>query len=359
MTSERKFSHLEICRDRDVGSKKETTHLEDVSFIHDAAPEIALEDVDLSCKLFGKSISAPLLISAMTGGHPQTRQINENLAFAASKLRLGMCVGSQRAALEDPSQEGTFKVVREVSKDILIIANIGAAQLLAPNGNDAGMRAVDMLDADALAVHLNPLQELVQPGGQSNYKGVVKAIRSLVKVLSVPVVVKETGCGISKEVAGRLLEAGAAAIDVAGVGGTSWSAVEHYNACSVGDELKAGAAETFWDWGLPTAMSICEVASLKGRFTIIASGGIKTGLDVAKSLALGADAAGIARPLLVPAFIGGKEVEARLARIIYEMEVAAMLVGAKSVVDLKKVKVVINGKLLEWLKERKIRPGRL
>jgi isopentenyl-diphosphate delta-isomerase len=359
MTSERKFSHLEICRDRDVGSKKETTHLEDVSFIHDAAPEIALEDVDLSCKLFGKSISAPLLISAMTGGHPQTRQINENLAFAASKLRLGMCVGSQRAALEDPSQEGTFKVVREVSKDILIIANIGAAQLLAPNGNDAGMRAVDMLDADALAVHLNPLQELVQPGGQSNYRGVVKAITSLVIVLSVPVVVKETGCGISKEVAGRLLEAGAAAIDVAGVGGTSWSAVEHYNACSVGDELKAGAAETFWDWGLPTAMSICEVASLKGRFTIIASGGIKTGLDVAKSLALGADAAGIARPLLVPAFAGGKEVEARLARIIYEMEVAAMLVGAKSVVDLKKAKVVINGKLLEWLKERKIRPGRL
>jgi isopentenyl-diphosphate delta-isomerase len=358
MTSERKFSHLEICRDRDVGSRKETTHLEDAFFIHNAAPEIALEDVNLTCKLFGKFISAPLLISAMTGGHPQTRRINENLASAASELRLGMCVGSQRAALENPALEGTFNVVREVSRDILIIANIGAAQLLAPNGNTAGVRAVEMVDADALAVHLNPLQELVQPGGDSNYKGVLNAIKSLTKAVSVPVVVKETGCGISRDVASRLLDAGVAAIDVAGVGGTSWSAVEHYNACSQGDELKAGIAETFWDWGIPTAMSICEVASLSGRFTLIASGGIKSGLDVAKSLALGADAAGIARPLLVPAFVGGKEVRTRLERVIRELRVAAMLVGAKRVADLKKSEVVISGKLAEWLKARKIRPGR-
>jgi len=178
MTSERKLSHLEICRDRDVGSRGETTHLEDVHFVHNAAPEIALGDVDLECRLFGKPLSAPLLISAMTGGHAQTKRINENLAFAASELRLGMCVGSQRAALEDPALEGTFKVVRDVSKDILVIANIGAAQLLAPHGERAGIRAVEMLEADALAVHLNPLQELVQPGGDSDYRGVVSAIKS-------------------------------------------------------------------------------------------------------------------------------------------------------------------------------------
>lgn len=358
MTSERKFSHLEICRERDVGSRRETTHLEDVSFVHNAAPEIALEEVDLASKLFGKPVSAPLLISAMTGGHPETRRINENLALAAAELRLGMCVGSQRAALEDPALAGTFRVVRDASKEIPVIANLGAAQLLAKGGSAAGIRAVDMLDADALAVHLNPLQELVQPGGDSNYRGVVKAIKSLTKAVSVPVLVKETGCGISREVAGRLLESGAAAIEVAGVGGTSWSAVEHYNAHSQGDELKAGVAETFWDWGIPTAMSICEVASLGGGFTLIASGGIKSGLDVAKSLALGADAAGIARPLLVPAFIGGKEVRVQLDRVIRELRVAAMLVGAKRVSDLQKSKVVITGKLMEWLSERKIRAGR-
>jgi isopentenyl-diphosphate delta-isomerase len=359
MTSERKFSHLEICRDRDVGSRDETTCLEDVHFVHNAAPEIALDDVNLGCSLFGKSLSAPLLISAMTGGHAQTKRINENLAFAASELRLGMCVGSQRAALENPALEETFKVVRDVSNEILVIANIGAAQLLTPHGEKAGIRAVEMVEADALAVHLNPLQELVQPGGDSNYRGVVSAIKSLTKIVSVPVVVKETGCGISRDVASRLLGSGVAAIDVAGVGGTSWAAVEHYHASSRGDELKAGVAETFWDWGIPTAMSICEVASLGGRFTLIASGGIKNGLEVAKSLALGADAAGIARPLLVPAFAGGKDVKIRLMRVISELRVAAMLVGVEDVAGFRKTKVVVTGRLLEWLERRKMLPGRL
>jgi isopentenyl-diphosphate delta-isomerase len=358
MTSERKFSHLEICRDRDVGSRGETTHLEDVRFVHDAAPEIALGDVDLKCRLFGKPLSAPLLISAMTGGHPQAKRINENLACAASALRLGMSVGSQRAALEDPAMEGTFKVVRDVSKDILVIANIGAAQLLASKGVEAGIRAAEMVDADSLAVHLNPLQELVQPGGDSNYRGVLSAIKSLTKATSVPVVVKETGCGISREVANRLLDMGVAGIDVAGSGGTSWAAVEHYNASSQGDEMKAGIAATYWDWGIPTAMSLCEVASLKRKFTLIASGGIKSGLEAAKALALGADAAGFARPLLVPAFTGKNEVKARLEMMISELRVAAMLVGVKDAGDFRRVKVVITGPLKEWLESRKVALGR-
>lgn len=358
MTSERKLSHLEICRDRDVGSRGETTHLEDVFFVHDAAPEIALADVDLSCKLFGKGVSAPLLISAMTGGHPSTRRINEALALAASQLGLGMCVGSQRAALEDPAMEGTFNVVREVSKDIPVIANIGAAQILAPRGENAAAKAVSMVDADALAVHLNPLQELVQPGGSTDYRGLERALARVVKAVSVPVVAKETGCGISKEVAARLLGAGVAAIDVAGVGGTSWAGVEHYNASSHGDSLKAGVAETFWDWGIPTAMSLCEVASLGRGFTLIASGGIRSGLDIAKSLALGADVAGVARPLLPPAFEGEGEVRARLQRFLWELRVAAMLVGARKVSDFRKSKFIITGRLKEWLSERGIRPGR-
>jgi len=294
----------------------------------------------------------------MTGGHPQTRRINENLALAASKLRLGMCVGSQRAAIEDPTLEGTFKVVREVSKDLLVIANVGAAQLLTPEGAKAGVRAVEMIEADALAVHLNPLQELVQPGGDSNYRGIVGAIRSLAKAVSVPVMVKETGCGISREVASRLLGAGVAAIDVAGVGGTSWAAVEHYNAKSIGDVAKAGVAETFWDWGIPTAMGICEVASLGGRFTLIASGGIKNGLEVAKSLALGANAAGIARPLLIPAFAGGEAVKTKLEQVISELRVAAMLVGVEDVAGFAKAKIVVTGRLMEWLEARKMLPGR-
>lgn len=354
MTSERKLSHLEICRDRDVGSRGETTHLEDVRFVHNAVPEIAPGSIDLKCRLFGKTISAPLLISAMTGGHGETKRINENLAYAASELRLGMSVGSQRAALENPALEGTFRVVRDVSKDILVIANIGAAQLLTAHGVKASIRAVEMVDADALAVHLNPLQELVQPGGDSNYRGVLGAIKSLIKVVPVPVIVKETGCGISREVAGRLLRSGVAGIEVAGVGGTSWAAVEHYNASLQGDATKAGIAETFWDWGIPTAMSLCEVASLGGRFALIASGGIKNGLEVAKALALGADAAGIARPLLAPAFAGGKDVKARLEQVIGELRVAAMLVGAEGPSGFKKANVVVAGPLKEWLESRKI-----
>jgi len=171
-------------------------------------------------------------------------------------------------------------------------------------------------------------------------------------------VVKETGCGISRDVASRLLGNGVAAIDVAGVGGTSWAAVEHYNASSRGDELKAGVAETFWDWGIPTAMCICEVASLGGRFTLIASGGIKNGLEVAKSLALGANAAGIARPLLIPAFAGGKDVKAWLERVISELRVAGMLVGVKDVAGFRKAKVVVTGRLMDWLEGRKIVLGR-
>jgi isopentenyl-diphosphate delta-isomerase len=355
LTSERKLAHLAICRNKDVTCKFKPTHFNDVELVHVAAPEMDLREVDLSTKAFGKTLSAPLLISAMTGGHPEAKKINENLAIAARDLGIGICVGSQRAALEDPSLEDTFAVVRAVSKEILVVGNIGAPQLLSHEASALAKRAVNMIDADVLAVHLNPLQELVQPGGDTNYKGVFKAIRELSRSLSVPVLVKETGCGISREVAKELVDNGVYAIDVSGAGGTSWAAVEYYNAIMQGDNFNADVAESLWDWGIPTAMSICEVASLAPPpRTIIASGGISDGLDMAKAIALGADLIGIARSLLAPAFAGPEEVKAVLQRMIYELKTVSMLTSSKKICDLKHAEFVIKGELLNWIIQRGI-----
>ena len=352
MTSERKMSHLEICRDREVGSKEKSTHLGDVELVHNALPELDFEDMDLSVRVFGKTISVPVVISAMTGGHPETKKINENLAKAAKNLGIGMCVGSQRAAIENPKLEDSFRVVRKVSSEILVVANMGAAQLLSPKVVDYAERAIEMIDADALAVHLNPLQELVQPGGDTRYKGVLSGLSKLAASVKRPIIVKETGCGISREVAERLVGAGVSAIDVAGAGGTSWAAVEYYNAKLQGDSMKANVAETLWDWGIPTAMSLCEVSSLGSKVKIIASGGIGSGLDMAKSIALGADLVGVARPLLIPAFTSPKAVEAKLNRMIRELRVASLLTGSRTVKELKTAPVVLKGELLNWVTQR-------
>ncbi|MGC8936067.1 MAG: type 2 isopentenyl-diphosphate Delta-isomerase [Candidatus Methanomethylicaceae archaeon] len=354
MISDRKLSHLLICREMDVSYRK-STHFEDVELVHCALPELNLEDIDLHTRIFGKELSAPIIISSMTGGHPETKKINEHLARAASKLGIGLCVGSQRAALEDPSLRDTFQIVREVSNDLLVIANIGVAQLTSSKGKEYAQEAVSMLDADALAVHLNPLQELVQPGGDLRFKGVTEAISEIAKSLGKPLIVKETGCGISREVAQQLIMAGASAIDVAGSGGTSWAAVEYYNSKQRGDTSKSEIAETFWDWGIPTAMSLCEVLSLKPKLIVISSGGIQNGLQVAKSIALGADLAGLARALLPSAFSSTEAVVARLNRVISELKTTLMLVGCRNTDQLKHVPIVIKGGLLNWITQRGLR----
>jgi isopentenyl-diphosphate delta-isomerase len=346
------MSHLEICRDREVGSREKSTYLSDVEFVHNALPELNFEDIDLSVKIFGKTLSVPVIISAMTGGHPETKKVNENLAKAARDLEIGMCVGSQRAAIENPKLEDSFRVVREVSNDILVVANMGATQLLSPKAVESAERAIEMIDADALAVHLNPLQELVQPGGDTRYKGVLRGLSRLTASIKKPVIVKETGCGISRDVAKKLIGAGVSAIDVAGLGGTSWAAVEYYNATLQGDSMKAGVAETLWDWGIPTAMSLCEVFSLGSKVKIIASGGIGNGLDMAKSIALGADIVGIARPLLIPAFESPKAVETRLNRSIRELKVASLLTSSRTVKELKTAPIALKGELLNWTTQR-------
>jgi isopentenyl-diphosphate delta-isomerase len=351
LISDRKLSHILICRDLDVSFKK-GTHLDDVELIHCALPELNLEEIDLSTNLFGKKISAPIIISSMTGGHPETKKINERLAKAADKLGIGICVGSQRAALEDHSLRDTFGVVREISKDLLVIANIGAAQLLSPKAKEYAEEAISMIDADALAIHLNPLQELVQPGGDVRFRGVIRALSDLAKSLDKPLIVKEIGCGISREVAQEIAKAGASAIDVAGAGGTSWAAVEFYNSKQRGEVQKSEVAETFWNWGIPTAMSLCEVLSLKPKLKVISSGGIQNGIHVAKSIALGADLAGIARPLLLPAFSSDEAIVARLNRIIAELKITLMLVGCRNLDQLKSAPLVIKGELLNWILQR-------
>ncbi|MDH5806517.1 MAG: type 2 isopentenyl-diphosphate Delta-isomerase [Candidatus Methanomethylicaceae archaeon] len=354
MISDRKLSHILICKDYDVSYRK-STHFDDIELIHCALPEVDLEEIDLSINLFGKKLSAPILISAMTGGHNEAKKLNENLAKAASQINIGMYVGSQRAAIENPQLEDTFRIVREVSNDILVIANIGGAQLLSDNYKYYVEKAISMINADALSIHLNPLQELVQPGGDIKFKGILEKISNIVNWINVPIIIKETGCGISKEVAEKLINVGVSAIDVAGSGGTSWAAVEFYNAKQKGEILKVKIAETLWDWGIPTAMSLCEVISLGSKIKVIASGGIRNGLHIAKSIALGADLVGIARPLLPLAFSSYKEVIEYLENRINELRTILVLLGCRNIKELKSVPIVIKGELLNWIIQRDLK----
>jgi len=350
----RKYSHLFICKNYDVSFRK-GPHFDDIELIHCALPELNLEEIDTSTSFLGKKISAPILISAMTGGNPEAKKINENLAKAADKIGIGICVGSQRIAIENPQLQDTFTIVREVSNDIIVIANIGGAQLLQKNFIEYAEKAISMLNADALAIHLNPLQELIQPGGDTRFKGILNVISDLSKYIKVPIIIKEVGCGISKEVAEKIINSGIYAIDIAGAGGTSWAAVEYYHAIQTGELDKSKIAETLWDWGIPTAMSICEVVSLEPKITIIASGGIRNGLHIAKSIALGADLVGIARPLLSCALSSSEMVIEYLQNLINELKVILLLTGCKNIRQLKSVPIVIKGELLNWITQRNLK----
>jgi isopentenyl-diphosphate delta-isomerase len=324
MHQQRKLDHLRICLDKDAQFPNLSTGLEGYRFVHQALPEINLDAILLPCELLGKKLRAPLLVSSMTGGTDEAEHINLNLAQAAQRLGIAMGVGSLRAALEDPSLARTYQV-RGVAPDTLLLANLGAVQL--NHGYDAEdcLRAVEMIQADALVLHLNPLQECLQPEGDTDFSNLIKRIEQVCFHVPVPVVVKEVGCGISSRVAEMLHAAGVAAIDVAGAGGTSWSAVERHRAPNAKADNIAGA---FADWGIPTADSILMVRRAAPRVSIIGSGGIRTGIDVAKVIALGAHAAGIAAPLLGPATVGADEVVGVLEEIIDELRIAMFCIGA-------------------------------
>jgi isopentenyl-diphosphate delta-isomerase len=328
----RKSDHIRINLEEDVDSGM-TTGLERYRFTHEALPEIALTDVDLSLPLFNKNLRAPILISSMTGGTEEAGEINQRLAEAAQETGIAIGVGSQRAALEDPKQTPTFEICRKVAPDAMLFANLGAVQLNYGYGVKECQRAIAMIEADALILHLNPLQEAVQAGGDTNFTGLAKKIENICKKLDVPVIAKEVGWGISERTAKLLANAGVDAIDVAGAGGTSWSQVEMHRAP---DEFTRDLAATFVDWGISTADSILNVKKAAPKMTIFASGGLKNGLDIAKSIALGATLGGIATPLLRAAMISTEKVVEAIGLLKSQMEATMFSAGICNLSGLKK-----------------------
>ncbi len=334
-TEARKLQHIETVLASDVAAKGVTPGFERFFFEHSAVPECNLSEIDISTSLFGKSLDAPLLISSMTGGTDKAEEINRNLAIAAQRCRIAMGLGSQRAALEDPGLAQTFKV-RSVAPDILLFANFGAVQLNYGYGVDEARRAVDMIEADALFLHLNPLQEAVQPEGDNNWKGLYNRIEDLASNMSTPIIVKEVGNGISVDVARRLSFCGISGIDVAGAGGTSWSEVEAYRQPNV---IRKRIAHTFSGWGIPTALSLIQVRSALPDLKIFASGGLRSGLDMAKAVAMGADLCGIAAPTLSKATHSSERIEEELRAFIEELRISAFCTGSNDLNDLKAAKL--------------------
>ncbi len=328
----RKADHIRINLDEDVGFDRLTVGFENYRFIHQALPELDLPAVDLTTRLFNRALKAPVLISSMTGGTEQARQINVNLAQAAQQHGVAMGLGSQRAGIVRPETADTFKV-RQVAPDILLFANIGAVQFNYGFGVDECRRAVEMIEADALVLHLNPLQEAVQPEGDVNFAGLAKKIEAVVKQLDVPVIAKEVGWGISEQAAKLLAEAGVAAIDVAGSGGTSWSQVEMFRAP---DDLHKRVAAAFRDWGIPTTESIQMVKRAAPQLPVIASGGLRSGIDIAKAIALGATLGGMAGPFLKAAAISAEHVAETLEETIRVLRIAMFSAGAGDVAALQR-----------------------
>jgi isopentenyl-diphosphate delta-isomerase len=345
-TEKRKAEHIRICLEQKAQARKATAGFEDIQLIHRALPEIDREEINLSTSFLGKKFSAPLIVGAMTGGTEEATQINAAIAEAVETLGLGMGVGSQRAAIEDQKLEKTYAIARKKAPNAFLIANIGGVQLVHGYGIKEVRKVVEMIDANAVAIHLNALQEAVQPEGQPNFKGVLAKIGEVAGELDCPVIVKETGAGICGEDAKALQTAGVKAIDVGGVGGTSFAAVEYYRSKS-----KPSLGEAFWDWGIPTAVSIVE-ATQSVKLPVIASGGIRSGTDIAKALALNASLTSVSQPILEAAVKGSRETVDCLSCLIGELRNVMFLIGAKNLSSLAKAPLVISGKTAEWLRTR-------
>jgi isopentenyl-diphosphate delta-isomerase len=322
--SDRKLEHLRINLKEDVQYRQTTNGLERYHFVHQALPDLNLDEIDLSTSFFDKPLRAPLLISSMTGGADEADRINQTLAAAAQATGIAMGLGSQRAAIEDETLAYSYQV-RRVAPGILLFANLGAVQLNYTYSIDQCRRAVEMIQADALILHLNAMQEAVQSGGNTNWKGLLPKIEKICRTLQVPVIAKEVGFGISEDAARQLANAGVTAIDVAGSGGTSWSAVEAQRAPS---SFLRSLAETFWDWGIPTAASLQNVRRAAPNLRLIASGGIRDGLEAAKCIALGASLVGYASPMLK---LADRGVEATIEGIkLIKEELRTAMFGASA-----------------------------
>lgn len=329
--SARKDEHLRICLEEEVQSDVPTgfdeVHLQVLTL-----PELDFDSIDSSTVVFGKKLDAPLLISSMTGGSGKTRQFNQQLARAANEFNIAMGVGSQRVALVHDGLEDTFAIARKEAPNALLFANLGVAQLNEGFGLDKCKRAVDMLEADGIFIHLNALQEALQPEGNRDFSGLLNQIENIAKALPVPVIAKEVGCGIDPQTAKLLVDAGISGIDVAGVGGTSWAAVEMYRQT---DPVRKALCQTYIDWGIPTAQALQGITDLPAGVLKISSGGLRNGLDVAKSIAMGADLAGFARKLIIAAHNGAESLSEAISLIMLELKVAMFLSGANDLITLR------------------------
>lgn len=330
-TAMRKADHIYAALHEDVQFHARTAGFERYEFVHEALPEIDRDEVDTSTELLGVRLSMPFMISPMTGGTPEAGVYNRMFAEAAQRFGLAMGVGSQRVALENPRLAGTFRV-RDVAPDMLLFANLGAVQLNYGHGVESCVKAVEMIEADALMLHLNPLQECVQPRGNTNFVHLSARIREVKNALSVPVIVKEVGHGISERAARLLVEAGVDGIDVAGAGGTSWAKVESQRAS---DTRLSALGAALGEWGIPTVDSLLAVRNVAPNITLIASGGVRTGEDIAKSIALGANAAGMALPLLRCASISRDALFAKIAQLKDELATVMFCTGSRTIADLR------------------------
>ncbi|PLT28763.1 type 2 isopentenyl-diphosphate Delta-isomerase [Peribacillus deserti] len=336
--SDRKDEHIRISLEEDVSGKNITTGLEKYRFIHQALPELDFKDINLSSDFLGKVVRTPFVISSMTGGTKQAMEINKNLALAAQARGWSMGLGSTRAALESPEHAYTFQV-RQYAPDIPLFANLGAVQLNYGFTVDDCRKVIDLIEADALVLHLNSLQEVFQPGGDTNFKGLLKKIESLCSQLNVPVGVKEVGWGIHGAAAKKLSEIGVSFIDTAGSGGTSWSQVEKLRSQ---DPLKIKAAESFMDWGIPTADCIVSARAHGYKGMLLASGGIKNGVEAAKAIALGANLAGFGRSILKSAVESADSLISLFERIELECKIVMFGIGADSMSKLRNTSYLIK-----------------
>lgn len=329
----RKTDHLEIVLDGERSRSRLQAGFDALRFIHCALPEMDLDEVDLSTTFLGKALRAPFLISSMTGGPDQAERVNAHLAEAAQELGIALGVGSQRIALEAEGTAGLSLDLRRRAPDIALYANLGAAQLVKGYGLNEARRAVEMIGADALILHLNPLQEAIQEEGDRDWRGVLGRIEALARGLSVPLIAKEVGFGLSADVARALVDVGVAALDVAGAGGTNWALVEGER----GNGPTRAVAEAFADWGIPTAAALAQVHGTCPGVPLIASGGIRNGVDAAKALRLGADLAGQAAGTLEAAMVSTEAVVAHFSTLIRQLAVTCFVTGARDLAALRRV----------------------
>jgi isopentenyl-diphosphate delta-isomerase len=346
---QRKSDHLAICAEQPVGFRGVSTLLECVRLVHDALPDLKVEDVDTSTVLLGKRLRAPIVIASMTGGTEEAGRVNRELASIAEERGLGLGLGSQRAMHLRPEAGSTY-AVRSLAPTALLLGNVGVVQARAMSTGEL-RELVEKVGANALCVHLNPAMELIQPDGDRDFSAGLETIARMVSDLGVPVVVKETGCGISPGVASRLLSAGVRHVDVSGAGGTSWVGVEATRAAEAGNDAARSLGEALWDWGIPTAASIALLAPFKFE-TLVATGWIAGGLDVARAVALGATAAGLARPVLKALKAGGRaRAMAFLDSVEAELRAAMLLTGSRTLDDLRRAPRVVVGELSSWVAE--------